>query len=150
MVSALAHLAEIAALTNQLALNPPAWKILLMPEGISTEQLQGRNQCLLAPVMLSNYPDNCQFTHGDTRKVEIVMEADALDQNEMDCDFNLSKTALGELWRLQASDNPFFVEDMVRNAAAILKMDPRVSSFSIRAVNHESIDDHNAFAAINH
>ena len=49
---------------------------------------------------------------------------------------------------MQAYDNPVFVEDVVRNAAAILKSDPRVASFSVRAVNHESIHDHNAFAVV--
>jgi GTP cyclohydrolase I len=49
---------------------------------------------------------------------------------------------------MQAYDNPVFVEDVVRNAAALLKADPRVASFSVRAVNHESIHDHNAFAVV--
>jgi len=49
---------------------------------------------------------------------------------------------------MQAYDNPVFVEDVVRNAAAILKADSRVASFSVRAVNHESIHDHNAFAVV--
>ncbi|MEI7909635.1 MAG: GTP cyclohydrolase, FolE2/MptA family [Verrucomicrobiota bacterium] len=49
---------------------------------------------------------------------------------------------------MQAFDNPVFVEDVVRNAAALLKADLRVASFSVRAVNHESIHDHNAFAVV--
>jgi GTP cyclohydrolase I len=49
---------------------------------------------------------------------------------------------------MQAYDNPVFVEDVVRNAAALLRADRRVSSFSVKAVNHESIHDHNAFASI--
>lgn len=49
---------------------------------------------------------------------------------------------------MQAYDNPVFVEDVVRNAAALLQSDPRVQSFTIKAVNHESIHDHNAFAVI--
>jgi GTP cyclohydrolase I len=49
---------------------------------------------------------------------------------------------------MQAYDNPVFVEDVVRNAAALLRADPRVSSFTVKAVNHESIHDHNAFATI--
>ena len=46
--------------------------------------------------MLSKHPDKCQFPHGHTRKVEIVLESDDLDQNEMVCDFKIIKTALGE------------------------------------------------------
>jgi GTP cyclohydrolase I len=49
---------------------------------------------------------------------------------------------------MQAYDNPVFVEDVVRNAAALLSADPRVASFTVKAVNQESIHDHNAFATI--
>jgi GTP cyclohydrolase I len=49
---------------------------------------------------------------------------------------------------MQAYDNPVFVEDVVRNAAALLRADKRVASFTVKAVNHESIHDHNAFAVI--
>jgi GTP cyclohydrolase I len=49
---------------------------------------------------------------------------------------------------MQAFENPVFVEDVVRNAAAMLRSDSRIASFSVRAVNHESIHDHNAFAVV--
>lgn len=49
---------------------------------------------------------------------------------------------------MQAYENPVFVEDVVRNAAALLRADHRVASFTVKAVNHESIHDHNAFAVI--
>ena len=49
---------------------------------------------------------------------------------------------------MQAYDNPVFVEDVVRNAAALLSADPRVAAFTVKAVNQESIHDHNAFAVI--
>jgi GTP cyclohydrolase I len=49
---------------------------------------------------------------------------------------------------MQAYDNPVFVEDVVRNAAALLRADGRVASFTVKAVNQESIHDHNAFAVI--
>ena len=41
--------------------------------------------------MLSKHPDLCRFPHGHTRKVEIVVESDALDANEMVCDFKAVK-----------------------------------------------------------
>lgn len=47
---------------------------------------------------------------------------------------------------MQAFDNPVFVEDIVRNAALKLRKEPRVRSFVVEAVNHESIHNHNAFA----
>lgn len=47
-----------------------------------------------------------------------------------------------------ADDKPVFVEDVVRNAAAILREDNRTTSFTVKTVNHESIHDHNAFAIV--
>ncbi|HJQ12910.1 MAG TPA: GTP cyclohydrolase FolE2 [Gemmatimonadaceae bacterium] len=49
---------------------------------------------------------------------------------------------------MQAYDNPVFVEDMVRNVAVQLQDDIRVAWCSVRAVNQESIHNHNAFAAV--
>jgi GTP cyclohydrolase I len=49
---------------------------------------------------------------------------------------------------MQAYDNPVFVEDMVRNAAVILRKDARVAWLQVQAVNQESIHNHNAFARI--
>ena len=49
---------------------------------------------------------------------------------------------------MQAYDNPVFVEDMVRNAAVSLQSDERIAWFRVRAVNQESIHNHNAFACI--
>lgn len=49
---------------------------------------------------------------------------------------------------MQAYDNPVFVEDMVRNAAARLQDDPRVAWCFVHAVNHESIHNHGAFASL--
>ena len=49
---------------------------------------------------------------------------------------------------MQAYDNPVFVEDVVRNAATQLKTDLRINWFEVRAVNHESIHNHSAFAVV--
>ena len=49
---------------------------------------------------------------------------------------------------MQAYDNPVFVEDMVRNAGALLKQDPRIAWFEVKAVNQESIHNHSAFAVV--
>jgi 6-pyruvoyltetrahydropterin/6-carboxytetrahydropterin synthase len=46
--------------------------------------------------MLSKHPDNCKFPHGHSRKVEILLEADELDQNDMVCDFAVIKDAIRE------------------------------------------------------
>jgi 6-pyruvoyltetrahydropterin/6-carboxytetrahydropterin synthase len=45
--------------------------------------------------MLSKHPDKCRFPHGHTRKVEFVLEAAGLDENDMVCDFKLIKEAVG-------------------------------------------------------
>lgn len=47
---------------------------------------------------------------------------------------------------MQAHDNPMFVEDVVRAMATRLQADERVLWFRVKAVNHESIHHHNAFA----
>jgi GTP cyclohydrolase FolE2 len=49
---------------------------------------------------------------------------------------------------MQACDNPVFVEDVVRNAAHQLRADPRIEWFEVRAINHESIHNHPAFAVV--
>jgi GTP cyclohydrolase I len=49
---------------------------------------------------------------------------------------------------MQAYDNPVFVEDIVRNVAANLQEDERLTWFHVHAINHESIHNHGAFAEI--
>ena len=46
--------------------------------------------------MLTKHPDKCRFPHGHTRKVEFVIEANELDENQMVCDFKIIKDAVGE------------------------------------------------------
>jgi GTP cyclohydrolase I len=49
---------------------------------------------------------------------------------------------------MQAYENPAFVEDIVRNAALILREDPRIGWFRVHAENQESIHNHDAFAQV--
>jgi GTP cyclohydrolase IB len=49
---------------------------------------------------------------------------------------------------MHAYDHPVFVEDVVRNVAAFLREDARIAWFEVRAVNHESIHNHSAFAVV--
>lgn len=46
--------------------------------------------------MLTKHPDKCRFPHGHTRKVEFVLEAAELDENQMVCDFKIIKEVVGE------------------------------------------------------
>ncbi len=46
--------------------------------------------------MLSKHPEKCRFPHGHTRKVEFVLEAEALDRNDMVCDFKVIKDLMND------------------------------------------------------
>jgi 6-pyruvoyltetrahydropterin/6-carboxytetrahydropterin synthase len=46
--------------------------------------------------MLTHHPDKCRFPHGHSRKVEIILETDNLDENGMVCDFKVVKDAVGD------------------------------------------------------
>lgn len=44
--------------------------------------------------MLSKHPGRCRLPHGHSRKVELVIAADHLDDNDMVCDFKALKLAV--------------------------------------------------------
>ena len=48
----------------------------------------------------------------------------------------------------RAYDNPKFVEDMVRDVAAQLNQDDRITAYTVEAENFESIHNHSAYALI--
>jgi GTP cyclohydrolase I len=48
----------------------------------------------------------------------------------------------------RAYDNPKFVEDMVRDVAAVLNQDERICAYTVEAENFESIHNHSAYALI--
>ncbi|MEW5943797.1 MAG: GTP cyclohydrolase FolE2 [Pseudomonadota bacterium] len=48
----------------------------------------------------------------------------------------------------RAYDNPKFVEDMVRDIAAVLNRDPRIEAYIVESENFESIHNHSAYALI--
>jgi GTP cyclohydrolase I len=48
----------------------------------------------------------------------------------------------------RAYDNPKFVEDMVRDIAAHLNQDPRITAYIVESENFESIHNHSAYALI--
>ncbi len=48
----------------------------------------------------------------------------------------------------RAYDNPKFVEDMVRDIAAVLNADDRIEAYVIESENFESIHNHSAYALI--
>ncbi|MCK9283360.1 MAG: GTP cyclohydrolase FolE2 [Rhodocyclaceae bacterium] len=50
----------------------------------------------------------------------------------------------------KAYDNPKFVEDMVRDVAAVLNNEPRIDAYVVESENFESIHNHSAYALIEH
>jgi GTP cyclohydrolase I len=48
----------------------------------------------------------------------------------------------------RAYDNPKFVEDMVRDVAAVLNLDERIDAYMVESENFESIHNHSAYALI--
>jgi 6-pyruvoyltetrahydropterin/6-carboxytetrahydropterin synthase len=67
--------------------------------------------------MLSKHPDKCAFPHGHSRKIEFVLEADELDNNEMVCDFKIIKEIMSD-----------FLETL-DHAMCVNTADPRYSDF---------------------
>ena len=47
-----------------------------------------------------------------------------------------------------AYDNPKFVEDMVRDVAAVLNADERIDAYVVESENFESIHNHSAYALV--
>lgn len=50
----------------------------------------------------------------------------------------------------RAYDNPKFVEDMVRDVAAVLNAESRIDAYAVESENFESIHNHSAYALIEH
>jgi GTP cyclohydrolase I len=48
----------------------------------------------------------------------------------------------------RAYDNPKFVEDMVRDVAAVLNADKRIDAYVVESENFESIHNHSAYAMV--
>ena len=48
----------------------------------------------------------------------------------------------------KAYDNPKFVEDVVRDVAAVLNLDTRIDAYVVESENFESIHNHSAYALI--
>ncbi len=47
--------------------------------------------------MLSKHPGRCRYPHGHSRRVDVVVSSDHLDDNDMVCDFKAIKLAVGDL-----------------------------------------------------
>ncbi|MBM4313698.1 MAG: 6-carboxytetrahydropterin synthase [Deltaproteobacteria bacterium] len=67
--------------------------------------------------MLSKHHENCKYPHGHSRRIELILESDALDANDMVCDFSVLEIALKE----------FF--DSLDHAMCINTADPMYKAF---------------------
>lgn len=47
--------------------------------------------------LLTKHPGACRYPHGHSRTVEVIVTADALDAQDMVCDFKALKTAVHEI-----------------------------------------------------
>lgn len=62
--------------------------------------------------------------------------------------FSILKRPDEKLVTERAYNNPMFVEDVVREVASRLSLDPNITWFTVEAENFESIHNHNAYAYI--
>lgn len=70
-------------------------------------------------------------------------------ENEASCElFGLLKRPDEKQVTERAYDNPKFVEDMVRDVAARLNSEDRISAYVVESENFESIHNHSAYALI--
>lgn len=81
--------------------------------------------------MLSKHPERCRFPHGHSRRIEVVLASETLDEHDMVCDFQALKLAVGDL------------VDRFDHAMAINSDDPAreaVSTMSQRVVVFQNQD----------
>jgi GTP cyclohydrolase I len=84
---------------------------------------------------------------------EFVLIEELIDlvEAEASCElFGLLKRPDEKYVTERAYDNPKFVEDMVRDVAARLNADDRISAYTVESENFESIHNHSAYALIEH
>ncbi len=70
-------------------------------------------------------------------------------ENQASCElYGLLKRPDEKYVTEHAYDNPKFVEDMVRDVAAVLNRDDRIDAYVVESENFESIHNHSAYAMI--
>ncbi len=102
---------------------------------------------------ISDYGAHNQRSHVTvTARTEgFVWIEDLIDiiEQEASCEiFGLLKRPDEKYVTERAYDNPKFVEDMVRDVAARLNADDRITAYTLESENFESIHNHSAYALI--
>ena len=102
---------------------------------------------------ISDYGAHNQRSHvtvtAETSDFVWIEELVELVEREASCElYGLLKRPDEKYVTERAYDNPKFVEDLVRDVAAALNADRRVTSYVVEAENFESIHNHSAYALI--
>lgn len=77
--------------------------------------------------MLSKHPGRCRFPHGHSRRIEVVLSADRLDERDMVCDFKALKLALAPF--LDRFDHAMVVNSNDPFLPSLLEQGDRVIAF---------------------
>jgi len=77
--------------------------------------------------MLSKHPGRCRFPHGHSRRVELVLACETLDDRDMVCDFKAVKLAVTDF--LDTFDHAMAVNAADPNLPALRATDQRVVVF---------------------
>lgn len=102
---------------------------------------------------ISEYGAHNQRSHvtvtAKTRDFVWIEDIIDLVEDQASCElFGLLKRPDEKYVTERAYDNPKFVEDMVRDVAAALNADDRITAYTIESENFESIHNHSAYALI--
>jgi GTP cyclohydrolase I len=102
---------------------------------------------------ISDYGAHNQRSHVTiaVRTCEFVWVEDLIEivEQEASCElYGLLKRPDEKYVTEKAYDNPKFVEDMVRDVAAQLNDDNRITEYTVESENFESIHNHSAYALI--
>jgi 6-pyruvoyltetrahydropterin/6-carboxytetrahydropterin synthase len=77
--------------------------------------------------MISKHPSRCRYPHGHSRKIEIVLAAADLSENDMVVDFKWLKLALGDL--LDRLDHALCVNSQDSMLPDVRKVSERIIEF---------------------
>ncbi len=84
-----------------------------------------------------------------TNRFVWIEEVVRIAEEQASCElFGLLKRPDEKFVTERAYDNPKFVEDMVRDVAAVLNADERIDAYIVESENFESIHNHSAYALI--
>ena len=77
--------------------------------------------------LLSKHPGRCRFPHGHSRRVEVVLSAETLDEHDMVVDFKALKLAISEY--LDAFDHAMAVNSADPGLEELRKTSERIIEF---------------------